>query len=188
MNCIVDILAPGRLINVLSRYAIPPLKHLHYDKINMLCGTGPEFIRSPDCQARWPETPSAEPQIASSCSVKQKLFHLMKPDGEGVDDVNESIDNTLHSTSPLPENEQVPLNGRQVAPPTSQPCSPARGSNGSSPSRTSKIPSLIRSNSYTLERPSVALLIAERVSVREYICLVETSVSMTVCCTDRLGE
>lgn len=122
-------------------------------------------------------------------SVKQKLFHLMKVKSEGVDEVSESIDNTLHSTSPIPENEQIPLqldsrqmDIQQVSQPSqtqhvnSRGSSPGQvdsggsspghvGSGGSSPGHSSKIPSLIRSNSYTLERPSVALLISERVSI-----------------------
>lgn len=69
-------------------------------------------------------------------------------------DLTHSLDDTLRSTSPMPVNEQVPL-------------SPPKADNSLDKSQSSaERPSLIlRSNSYTLDKPSVALLIAERVRV-----------------------
>lgn len=69
-------------------------------------------------------------------------------------DLTHSLDDTLRSTSPMPVNEQVPL-------------SPPKADNSLDKTQSSaERPSLIlRSNSYTLDKPSVALLIAERVRV-----------------------
>lgn len=69
-------------------------------------------------------------------------------------DVDVSIDDTLRSTSPIPDNEEMPVEDtrkedEQITP----------RSDGSGKQRL-----FVRSNSYTLDKPSVALLIAERVS------------------------
>lgn len=72
-----------------------------------------------------------------------------------------SIDDTLRSTSPLPESEEMPvidsyhhIEDDVLTSPESDTAERKR--------------MFLRSNSYTLEKPSVALLIAERVCVCVY--------------------
>lgn len=68
-----------------------------------------------------------------------------------------SIDDTLRSTSPLPDNEEMPLV-------YSSPNKHEEEQSTSDSDDNSRRRLFLRSNSYTLEKPSVALLIAERVS------------------------
>ena len=105
-------------------------------------------------------------------SVKQKLCQLypnnqpnnkLLEDEKSEQEVGVSVDDTLRSTSPLPENEEMPVvdlynHSEEVQQ------SPESDSSGD------KKRMLLRSNSYTLEKPSVALLIAERVSVSPIMC------------------
>ena len=105
-------------------------------------------------------------------SVKQKVCQLypnnqpknqLLEDEKSGQEVGVSVDDTLRSTSPLPENEEMPVvdlynHSEEVQQ------SPESDSGGD------KKRMFLRSNSYTLEKPSVALLIAERVSVSPIMC------------------
>lgn len=123
------------------------------------------------------------PCVLLNYSVKQKLVDIYKVTGGGdnlcsstdvtqqnKEDSSQSIDDTLRSTSPMPDNEEIPT----VSPPAS--AAPDNTSTGCgshiSPAVTENISGevkpglLIRSNSYTVDEPSKALLNSKQVSCR----------------------
>jgi len=88
--------------------------------------------------------------------VKQKLSELLPEVHQtevkgGASEVEDSMDDTLRSTTPLPEDTQS-----VICPETKQ------------PSPSSHL--FLRSNSYTLEQPSEALLSADKVPIL-FLCL-----------------